>query len=214
MSKLYYQIVPYKSDFRGFSRGYATIITEEKLLADIYKTVKKHRTRLSGVLALLFLIFANPTSRTLILSIPIIMSGEAIRIWSSGYIHKNRLLTTTGPYSISRNPLYVGSFLMGVGFMISMAVVWMMVLFFVFFLSVYWFTVRWEEDVLRGKFPGDWERYSSEVPRFISLASLAGYVPGEFSWAQVFRNRELWNASVVLAVYALLWGKYLFSGLW
>ena len=36
--------------------------------------------------------------------------------WAAGTIRKNRVLTTHGPYAFTRNPLYFGSFIIGIGF--------------------------------------------------------------------------------------------------
>ena len=179
-------------------------------MGKIDKWMKKHRTKLSGALAVVFLAFSQPSFLTLFYgSIPILI-GQSIRIWSSGHIHKNQILTVTGPYSLSRNPLYVGSFILGTGFMVAMGVIWLAVVFLLFFVSVYLFTVRWEEDKLAKEFPSAWEVYKGAVPRFFPVLSLPDYRPGEFHWSQVSRNKELLNASVVVAVYAILWGKALF----
>ena len=174
--------------------------------------MKKHRTKLSGVLAIIFLVFAQPNPVTLAISAVFIILGESIRIWASGYIHKNQELTMTGPYSLSRNPLYVGSFIMGAGFIISMGVLWLAVIFLVFFALVYWSTVRWEESKLERLFPDKWPEYWSKVPRVIPVLRWPEYYPGEFSWSQVRKHKEMLNASVVLAVYAILWAKILFLG--
>jgi protein-S-isoprenylcysteine O-methyltransferase Ste14 len=173
---------------------------------------KKHRTKLSGVLGLICLIFSTPVPKSLISGAPLILLGESIRIWSAGNILKNERLTTDGPYSLTRNPLYVGSFLMGTGFIIAMNVVWLAVVFLVFFATVYWFTIRWEEDKLKNIFAKEWKEYSQNVPRFFPLLKVPKYRKGDFGWSQVFRNKELQNASVVLAVYAILWGKALLKG--
>jgi protein-S-isoprenylcysteine O-methyltransferase Ste14 len=182
-------------------------------LANINKTVKKYRTRLSGVLAVLFIIFADPTSSTLVLGLPIIVMGEAIRIWSSGHIHKNEVLTVTGPYSLTRNPLYLGSFILAAGFVVAMDVLWMSLVFLLFFVVVYWATIRWEEDKMKRKFPTQWEEYQRRIPRFFPLFHPKCYIPDEFSWSQVMKNREMWNAAAVLAVYAILWCKLLWPGI-
>ncbi|MDZ7630439.1 MAG: methyltransferase [Gemmatimonadaceae bacterium] len=42
-----------------------------------------------------------------------------MRAWSTGHIVKNQVLTTTGPYAHTRNPLYLGSFLMALGFALA-----------------------------------------------------------------------------------------------
>ncbi len=174
---------------------------------EIYKTAKKYRTRVSGVVAVLFLVLATPTTETLLWgSLPIAL-GQAIRLWSSGYIHKNQVLTDTGPYSLSRNPLYVGSFFIGTGFMICMGILWLAVAFLLFFAAVYWFTIKWEEDKLERFFPDEWEGYRSKVPRFVPLFRWPGYREGQFDLSQVTKHKEMLNAAVVVAVYGILWIK-------
>ena len=174
--------------------------------------MKQYRTKLSGLLGILFLIFAEPTLSSLTISLVLIVAGEAIRIWSSGNIHKNERLTTDGPYSLTRNPLYVGSFVLGTGFVVAMNVFWLAVVFLTFFVMIYWFTIRWEEKKLKGVFPIEWEEYRKGVPRFLPFLRIPSYRRGEFHWSQVSRNKELLNASVVVVVYAILWGKALLMG--
>ncbi len=174
--------------------------------------IKKHRTKLSGVLGIGFLVFAKPTPASLFTGVFLIVIGEGIRIWSSGYIHKNQNLSVTGPYSLTRNPLYVGSFILGTGFVITTNVPWLVLLYLSFFGGIYWFTIRWEEEKLKGIFPREWEEYSLGVPRFFPLFGIPKYRKGAFHWSQVSRNKELLNASVVAVVYAILWGKALFTG--
>jgi len=174
--------------------------------------MKQHRTKLSLFLGVGCLFLAKPTATSLFFGIFPIVVGETIRIWSAGHIHKNQVLTVTGPYSLSRNPLYVGSFILGGGFMVAMGVIWLAVAFLMFYASVYWFTIRWEEDKLVKIFPDEWDHYFSTVPRFLPILSLPDYLSGEFSWSQVMKHKEMLNASVVVAVYAILWGKALLIG--
>jgi len=172
--------------------------------------VKQHRTTLSGLLGVGFLILSKPTSASLNTGVFLIVVGEAIRIWSSGHIHKNQILTVTGPYSLSRNPLYAGSFILGTGFMVAMGVIWLAFIYLLFFMVVYGFTIKWEEEKLGRKFPGEWPGYWRSVPRFLPLFRIPRFLPGEFSWSQVTKHKEIQNASIVLFVYAILWGKALF----
>ena len=181
-------------------------------MSSIYFKAKKHRTKLSGALAVAFLVFSQPSSLTLFYGAFPILIGQSIRLWSAGHIHKNQVLTVTGPYSLSRNPLYVGSFILGTGFMVAMGVIWLAVVFLLFYASIYWFTIRWEEDKLAKAFPDAWKVYKRAVPRLIPVWNLPDYHPGEFSWSQVTKHKEILNAAVVLAVYAILWGKALLIG--
>lgn len=181
-------------------------------LPNINYWMKKHRTKISGIFGILCFILSQPTANTLIAGVFPILAGESIRIWSSGHIHKNEILTVTGPYSLSRNPLYVGSFLLGTGFMIAMGIIWLAVGFLLFFAIVYWFTIRWEEAKLEAIFVQEWKEYSRKVPRFLPLLKTPKYKKGDFGWTQVTKHKELLNASVVVAVYALLWVKALMMG--
>lgn len=174
--------------------------------------MKKHRTQLSGFLGVFILVLAKPTAKSLLGGLFLIVIGESIRIWSSGHIHKNKILTVTGPYSLTRNPLYVGSFLLGTGFVIATNIPWLIILYLVFFGVIYWFTIRWEEDKLKTIFVQEWKEYSRNVPRYFPVLKIPKYRKGEFGWSQVFKNKELQNASVVLVVYAILWGKALWMG--
>ena len=90
------------------------------------------------------------------------------RGWCSLYIggRKTREIVTRGPYSVSRNPLYLFSFLaaFGVGaqtgsLVLSAAAV---LLTFVVFRQ----TVLREEAWLRAAFGAEYDRYLSDTPRF------------------------------------------------
>lgn len=96
--------------------------------------------------------------------------------------------------------------------MVAMGVIWLAVTFLLFYSSVYWFTIRWEEEKLKRIFHHEWKEYGRRVPRFCPFLRIPSYKKGEFHWSQVSRNKELLNASVVVAAYAILWGKALLMG--
>jgi protein-S-isoprenylcysteine O-methyltransferase Ste14 len=101
------------------------------------------------------------------------------RLWCSLYIsgHKNAALITSGPYSLSHNPLYFFSLLgfAGIGFAsetfsLGLALATAM-------LVGYPAVIRQEEAVLRERFGAAFEAYCARVPRF--LPKLSGYVEPE-----------------------------------
>jgi protein-S-isoprenylcysteine O-methyltransferase Ste14 len=139
-------------------------LSEEGKLSTLNYKAKKHRTKLPGLLCIIFLTFAQPDPVTLAISAVFIILGESIMFWAAGYIRKNQELTMTGPYSLIRNPLYDGSFIFGIGFVIASGVIWLTLLFMVFFALIYWSTVRWEENKLQRLFPDQWPEYFSRVP--------------------------------------------------
>jgi protein-S-isoprenylcysteine O-methyltransferase Ste14 len=83
--------------------------------------VQRLRVPLGFLFGIAFLWFAPryTTSSRLVIGGIIAFAGVLIRAWSTGHIVKNQVLTTTGPYAHTRNPLYVGSFLLALGFAIA-----------------------------------------------------------------------------------------------
>ena len=116
-------------------------------------------------IALIF--FAHSTNQGFLIGIPVIFLGELIRIWSHGYIQKSRALATDGPYAYVRNPLYVGNFLMGLGFCLVIWNPFIMTVYTIGFFGVYWITIKGEEQRLLHKFGNDFQSYIEHVPRFI-----------------------------------------------
>jgi protein-S-isoprenylcysteine O-methyltransferase Ste14 len=118
---------------------------------------------------------------TILFLVGLVLVGAATvgRLWCSLYIsgHKNAELITTGPYSLSRNPLYFFSLLgfAGIGFAsetlsLGLALAAAM-------LIGYPAVIRQEEAVLRERFGAEFEAYCTRVPRF--LPKLSGYVEPE-----------------------------------
>jgi steroid 5-alpha reductase family enzyme len=85
--------------------------------------------------------------------------GQALRVWAAGHIEKGREVTRSGPYQYLRHPLYVGSLLMGAGFVIASASVWTAVLAVAYFAVTYVAAVRSEEATLDARFSGEYSAY-------------------------------------------------------
>jgi protein-S-isoprenylcysteine O-methyltransferase Ste14 len=146
--------------------------------------VFKHRDTLPVpfiVLAVLVLIFTKPTFSTLNAGLSlfitggiVILIGESIRIWAVGYsggtTRSKKLiadrLVTEGPYSIVRNPLYAGNFLIALGFSILTNAAIIIPLVILYFAIEYYPIVRREEYFLLEKFGDTYSLYLRDVPRF------------------------------------------------
>jgi len=123
------------------------------------------------------------------IGLPLVIVGQAIRIWSSGYLNKMDELITAGPFAIGRNPLYIGSFFISLGYfvMCNQPVIWVLgpVLFWVFHCGA----IIYEEQMLLDKFGDSFRKYCKSVPRWISWPrSLTG--EGEFTLQQLLLNKE------------------------
>lgn len=152
------------------------------------------------------LLLGRPTHTSVLIGLPLVVAGQALRLWASGYIVKLRELVTAGPFALCRNPLYVGTFLVSAGYftMCNRLDVWIagVVLFWVFHGGA----VIHEERLLREKFGQEYVDYCRSTPRFLPRPrGLAGN--GCFSWSQLANNNEYRGAVVALLMMALLFAK-------
>jgi protein-S-isoprenylcysteine O-methyltransferase Ste14 len=104
---------------------------------------------------------------TLFVGGAIALLGLAFRAWSAGHIRKNDALATSGPYAYTRNPLYLGSFVLGLGFTIASGRPLLGLLFAALFLGIYLPVMRVEASTLSQLFGDDYARYAAAVPLFI-----------------------------------------------
>jgi len=144
------------------------------------------------VLAPLLFISARPTLASLAAGAFVAVIGLAIRAWASGHLKKNQELTTSGPYAHTRNPLYLGSFLLGAGVGISGGSVWFVALFVAFYLVIYVPVMVAEADTMRELFSEEYELYSKQVPLFVPRFTPYG-AHGSHSYAAQLK-RSPWHA--------------------
>ena len=155
------------------------------------------RLKAVWLLVLPFLVLARPTWTLVSMGALIAAMGLLMRGWAAGTIHKESQLTTSGPYAFTRNPLYLGSFLIGVGVTVAGGHWIWPALFVVFFAGVYSRTMAVEAGRLTELYGERYRAYARAVPAF--LPRLTPYRPEEgrqtagFRLAQYVRNRE-WEA--------------------
>ncbi len=101
------------------------------------------------------------------LGIILVLFGLAIRSWAAGVLHKTRELTTSGPYAVVRNPLYVGSFLIMAGFATVIDDIENIFIILGPLAGLYFLQVLHEERILGEIYNGLWQEYASRVPRFL-----------------------------------------------
>jgi protein-S-isoprenylcysteine O-methyltransferase Ste14 len=97
--------------------------------------------------------------------------GLSIRAWASGHIRKNNVLAISGPYAYTRNPLYLGSFVLGLGFTIASGRWLLALLFVVLFLGIYLPVMRVESATLAQLFGENFQKYARAVPLFFPRAT-------------------------------------------
>jgi protein-S-isoprenylcysteine O-methyltransferase Ste14 len=150
-----------------------------------------------------------PTALSMLMSVPIVAAGVALRGYASGYLNKNQELATSGPYAFTRNPLYLGSLVLALGFLLAAQSWLLLVCFVILFSVIYAPTIASEEKWLAQNF-ASFAAYCQAVPRIFPRlvpAKLGGQ--GAFSAALYRKHREynaLMGAAAIYAVLALkLW---------
>ena len=157
------------------------------------KIARRIRVPLGFVLVVFYFWLARPTWRSLLLGLVGIVPGLLIRALASGHVRKNEALATSGPYGYTRNPLYLGSLLMGMGFAVAARSWWIGGALVVMFLAIYVPVIRDEEEFLRRSFP-EFEGYACQVPRMFPRLtprpSDEKESPAGFSWDLYLKHRE------------------------
>jgi protein-S-isoprenylcysteine O-methyltransferase Ste14 len=167
------------------------------------------RVPMGFLLATLFFYFARPTPALLTAGALLALPGIGLRAWATGHIRKDAVLATTGPYAITRNPLYLGSFILGLGFCLAGGQILFLAVFLGLFLLLYGNVMRREEAHLLKLFPDQFPGYRQKVPLFLPGWKLPVSSGNEFSWNQYWKNREYWAGLGYLAAVGILCLKIL-----
>jgi protein-S-isoprenylcysteine O-methyltransferase Ste14 len=169
------------------------------------------RVRLGYPLAILVLVFARPTPQSILYGALVGGIGLFVRAMAAGHLHKQLVLTVTGPYAHTRNPLYLGSALLALGVAIATHSWISAAVLLGYFALFYSIVMRREENELRAHHGPAFDQYARAVPLFFprfTPANLAGSRVDAFSPVQYRKNREHRAAIgflLLLAVLLLIW---------
>jgi len=167
--------------------------------------IQKLRVPLGFVIAAFVIYLAKPTGFTILGGLPFALAGAILRGLAAGTIRKDSRLATNGPYAWTRNPLYLGSFLLQLGFGV-MSGSWIAAAITILpSFIIYPTVIRNEEAHLSRLFPDEFRHYSARVPRFLPRFRSTGQ---SFSLTQYFANREYNTAlgfAAILAVFIVKW---------
>jgi protein-S-isoprenylcysteine O-methyltransferase Ste14 len=151
------------------------------------------RVRLSYPLALAVLALARPTPRGILCGASVGAIGLLVRAWAAGYLRKQEVLTVTGPYAHTRNPLYFGSAILALGAAIATCAWPPALILCTYFALFYSVAMRREEQELRLQHGAAFDEYARAVPLFlphVTPAKLSAGSPSSFSFTQYRKNRE------------------------
>ena len=155
--------------------------------------LSRWRIELGFLLGVVALATARPTRLSIVAGSPFVLIGIGIRGWARGHLARRSHLTRSGPYAWVRHPLYVGSFLLGLGFAIMTGNAIVPSCFVVVFLIMYVPKALREETFLRERYGEEYVAYVRSVGAFVpqrrTIVS-AEASPQWFSWQRVFGHRE------------------------
>lgn len=154
------------------------------------RLLQRIRVPLGFIFAIVFLVFARPTFVSIAVGAFVTAVGVFIRGWASGHIRKAQELAVSGPYAFTRNPLYIGSLIMGIGFTIASGVWWLAVLFSLLFIGIYLPVMRVEVDDIRQIFGAEYDEYERNVPMFIPRLTPWRKAGRPFDFQLYLRYRE------------------------
>ena len=158
--------------------------------------IARARIHLGIVSAALAYWLARPTMETIAWGALVALPGEAIRVWASGHLQKEREVTRSGPYRFVRHPLYLGSAIIGLGFAVAAWSVWSALVVALYLGVTLAAAIRTEEGRLLDRYGGEYADYRE---------GRAAPVARPFSVAQVMANREYRALLGFAAALALLW---------
>ena len=169
------------------------------------------RVRLSYPVAVVVLGLARPTPRSILYGALIGVIGLLVRARAAGYLHKQEVLTVTGPYAYTRNPLYLGSGILALGAALATRSGVSAAIFAAYFVPFYSIAMWREEAELREHHGSAFDEYVRAVPLFfprLSPVKLSLTGAGSFSFARYKKNRE-YRAAIgfllLLAALLLIW---------
>ena len=150
--------------------------------------------------------FARPDNGTVSIGLALAVLGQVFRIYAAGYIFKNKQLASTGPYALVRHPLYLGNFIILIGFTIASANLYVAAGVVVFFLVWYPAAIAYEDSKLENIFGDEWRAWSKNIRAII---------PGRARWSDLKSNgwdtyqSLIRNGELPISLYLLSCGIWL-----
>ena len=139
-------------------------------------------------------------------AISLILLGLATRMYASGFVLKNKELSTTGPYAFVRHPLYTGNIMILIGLCLINGFFWSFVTAFIFLWFYYPTAIEYEDRKLKSLFPDTWGEWASMTPALMPKMDLNGKIFSRLdlrSWS--LKKSLVANYEPVIVVYVLVW---------
>ncbi len=141
-----------------------------------------------------------------VIGIILILKGNLIRMMARGHKRTNsqqgEMLVMTGLYSIVRNPMYLGSFLVGTGFILLLWPFWVLFIFALIFYLRFNRQMLKEEVLLKRNFGKKYEEYCQKTPRFFpSIQNILRIESKKYlDLKEAFSTKEKWGLLTWIAL--------------
>jgi len=151
--------------------------------------------------------FATADSGTVSIGLGLAVAGQVFRIYAAGYIFKNKQLATSGPYSLVRHPLYLGNFMILIGFTLASANLYVAAGVALFFLIWYPAAIAYEDSKLENIFGDEWREWSKNIRAIIPVRIRWSDLKasGWDTYQSLIRNGELPISLYLLSCGIWLW---------
>jgi protein-S-isoprenylcysteine O-methyltransferase Ste14 len=180
---------------------------DSKLLKALYRW----RVRAGTFLVFAVLLFARPAWKPLVAGLAVSLAGLTVRAWAAGHLRKEKELAISGPYRYSRNPLYFGSMIIGIGFAVGSWSWIVAAILAAYFLVFYPVVIIEERARMRKLFPEAYGSYERTVPLFFPAPGKNGQTGKlPFSAALYIKNKEFRALLGTLVFWVLLTAKMFF----
>ncbi len=173
--------------------------------------VYRWRVRVSLIFVIVAIVLATPSLASLLVGIGLTIVGLVIRAWACGHLEKEKTLAMSGPYRFTRNPLYLGNLLIGIGVVIGARSWWVLGCALVLFTFFYPVAIFSEKQKMEKLFPEEYPKYSQKVPLFFpKLWSPLPHRGSGFQW-NLYKNNQECRAILGSAIFWLiLTAKFIF----
>ncbi|MCX6554816.1 MAG: isoprenylcysteine carboxylmethyltransferase family protein [Candidatus Aminicenantes bacterium] len=176
-------------------------------MSQLTEKLIRYRSFIGFLCLVAMLCLATPNARSIFAGFLLMMAGMFFRAWSSGHINKGMELATEGPYSLTRNPLYFGSLILGSGVAVACNHMIAYLIFVVYYFAFFTFLIAIERKRMHQRFGRQYEAWAKEANLFFPRIKKAK--KSNFNIAFYMRNREYRVLFFSLFVIAVLIVKFL-----
>ena len=159
------------------------------------------RQSIGVILVILFTVVAEPTLYLFILGCLFVLDGLLTRLYASGFVLKNKELSTTGPYAYVRHPLYTGNIFILIGMSFATGFLWAFVISTIFFWFYYPPAIEYEDRKLKSLFPETWDSWAKQTPALMPKLKFNSLNLTRLSWEKSLKE----NYEPAIFVFVLFW---------